>query len=177
MFLWWNKKFLIMKKVLFLFLPVLVFLQLTILPSIFSWWKFDLAFGFLLVLVLAGFSLGNLLWLAFLAGLFFDFSSGHFFGLNLFLWPLVIILVFWFSQEKFSIERNFISSLVFIFFGFLFLEVSRFLLAALLSVGFSWSALPFLNLSFWMVMLVNIAMALLVFFLLNFLKIKNKLNA
>ncbi len=153
-----------------------MFLQFNLLPDLGFYWL-NLALGWLLVLILVDFPLKPLLCFAFLAGLFLDVYGSVFFGFNLILWPLIVLLLYWVAKEILSLERNFFSSCVFLSLGF-------FVYYLLLGVGlkatsgniYLWpQALPtfYRGLSY---LLFNVIAALFWFFIFNYFRIKDKLN-
>lgn len=162
-----------MNIVLYLVFVSTILLQATFLP----FW-FGLTWSLLLVFILVDFSLVEIVILSFLAGFLADIFSGNFFGLQTIIWISLAYSFFMLARKKLSIERNLASSLAFILFGHF-----CFLLVQILSTSwFSLNNLSFfissvLSFSFFANLVSNVVMAMIIFFISNFFRVKNKIDA
>ncbi|PJE59700.1 MAG: hypothetical protein COU85_02305 [Candidatus Portnoybacteria bacterium CG10_big_fil_rev_8_21_14_0_10_44_7] len=137
----------------------------------------QLVWGLILIFILIGFSFWSVLIPALIWGFFWDVLSGSFFGQHLIFSVLLTVFFFWLAKEKLSIERNLASCLAFISLGFLFFALSQ---AAALFIGVgvvavSWGQI-LLGATFWAHLLLNILIAVLLFFIFNFFEVKVRLK-
>ncbi|SRR3989339_942446 len=161
-----------MKISLSLFFFLLIFWQLA-----FSSPSLNLAWGWLLVLVLINFPLSWILALAFLAGFLVDIYSGLPFGLNMLVWSGMILTLCLAARDFFSIERNLLSSLIFITAGFLLFYLFRAAAAIVFSDLFFGEAFSvFISGRFWLYFLSEVALSWIFFFIFNFFHVKKRLH-